>query len=54
MVVIANISDISVIDGDDPADAMLDPKVAKLIARSVEYGARLRATGRDHSVDLND
>ncbi|HWT95677.1 MAG TPA: hypothetical protein VN238_21945 [Solirubrobacteraceae bacterium] len=54
MVVLANISTVSVIDGDDLADAVDDPKVADLIARSVAYGARLRAAGRDHSIDFDD
>jgi hypothetical protein len=44
----------TVIDGDDMANAMSDPKVTTLIAASVEYGARLHAAGRDHSVDSDD
>jgi hypothetical protein len=44
----------TVIDGDDLANALSDPKVSDLIASAVAYGSHLHAAGKDHSVDLGD
>jgi len=44
----------TVIDGDDLAAAVTDPKVAALIDDACSYGDSLAASGKDHSLDPHD
>ena len=44
----------TVINGDDLASALNDPRIAVLVDDACAYGAALAAAGKDHSLDPSD